>query len=214
MPRQARRTPGGMVFHVLNRAVDRMPLFANSSDYNAFEQIIRESHLKSPIRILSYCLMPNHWHFVFWPDNDHDLGRFLHRLTTTHAIRWRLHRGSVGRGHIYQGRFKSFPVETEEYLYHVLRYTEGNALRAGLAPRAEDWPWGSLAVRLNPARSSAVPLSDWPVPRSGQWLAYVNEVIPTTQMNAIRTCIAHSRPYGSSNWAQQTAKELGIPGAI
>ena len=90
------------------------------------------------------CLMKNHWHFVLWPENDGDLGSFLQRLTITHVTRWQRNYNMVGYGHMYQGRFKSFPVETDDYFYQVMRYTERNALRANLVARAEDWQWGSL----------------------------------------------------------------------
>jgi putative transposase len=90
--------------------------------------------------------MPNHWHFVLWPENDGDLGRFMQRLTVTHVTRWQKNYNMVGYGHVYQGRYKSFPVETDDYFYQVMRYTERNALRANRVRRAEEWPWGSLWI--------------------------------------------------------------------
>jgi putative transposase len=89
--------------------------------------------------------MPNHGHFLRWPVGDDDLSTFMQRLTNTHAQRWQHHRHLVGRGHVYQGRFKSFPVEEDEYYYQVLRHIERNALRAALVERAEDWRWSSLS---------------------------------------------------------------------
>ena len=117
MPRSARVAPGGMVFHVINRGVGKNQLFFNDDDYLAFERVIAESLVKSPMRILSYCLMPNHWHFVLWPENDGDLAGFMQRLTLTHVTRWQKNYNRVGFGHVYQGRFKSFPVEKAMKLY-------------------------------------------------------------------------------------------------
>ena len=110
MPRKARVTPGGMVFHVLNRGVGRRQLFETEADYDAFESIIAETLDKCPMRICGYCLMPNHWHFVMWPEGDEDLGLFMQRLSVTHVTRWQKHRNVVGEGHLYQARFKSFPI--------------------------------------------------------------------------------------------------------
>ena len=110
MPRKARVTPGGMVFHVLNRGVGRRQLFETEADYDAFESIIAETLDKCPMRICGYCLMPNHWHFVMWPEGDEDLGLFMQRLSVTHVTRWKKHRNVVGEGHLYQARFKSFPI--------------------------------------------------------------------------------------------------------
>ena len=129
MPRTARVAPGGMVFHVLNRGVGRRRIFDKDADYAAFEAIVEETLAKCPMRICAYCWMPNHWHFVLWPEADDHLAAFMQRLSVTHVTRWQKHRRVVGEGHVYQGRFKSFPIETEDYFYQVLRYVERNALR-------------------------------------------------------------------------------------
>ena len=125
-----------MVFHVINRGVGRQQLFFNDDDYLAFERVIRETLEKRAMRILSYCLMPNHWHFTLWPERDGDLGKFMQLLTVTHVTRWQTNYNMVGYGHLYQGRFKSFPVETDDYFYQVNRYVERNALRANLVTKA------------------------------------------------------------------------------
>ena len=144
MPRTNRILPGGMLFHVLNRGVGRQQLFRKAADYLAFEQLLEETVEKSPMRICSYCLMPNHWHFVLWPEHDGDLATFMQRLTVTHVTRWQKHRKCVGEGHVDQGRFKSFPVESDDCLYQVARYVERNALRANLVDHAR--PCGELAM--------------------------------------------------------------------
>ena len=77
MPRTARIAPGGMVFHVLNRGVGQMDLFAKQGDFEAFERCIEKTLESCPMRIFAYCLMPNHWHFVVWPERDGDPGAFM-----------------------------------------------------------------------------------------------------------------------------------------
>jgi putative transposase len=139
MPRQARAAPGGFVYHALNRAVARLPLLQKDGDYEAFERVLVEAVAKHPIRLLSYALMPNQWHLVLWPAKDGDMTEFLRWLTHTHTHtqRWHAHYHTAGTGHVYQGRFKAFPVQEDHHLYTVLRYVERNALRAGLVERAE-----------------------------------------------------------------------------
>ena len=105
MPRTARIAPAGVIFHVLNRANARMKIFEAAGDYHAFESLLAEAVLRVPMRLLAYCLMPNHWHLVVWPERDGELGRFMHRLTTTHARRWHGRRGTEGSGHLYQGTY-------------------------------------------------------------------------------------------------------------
>ena len=128
------------MFHVLNRGVGRMQLFRADKDYDAFRRVLEETLRVAPMRICAYCWLPNHWHFVAWPEHDGDLSRFMQRMTNMHTQRWQRAKCRVGYGHLYQGRFKSFPVESDEHFYAVVRYVERNALRAGLVERAEDWP--------------------------------------------------------------------------
>ena len=134
MPRISRIAPGGMVFHVLNRGVGRQALFQKPDDYSAFEVCVEETLDKVSMRICAYCEMPNHWHLVLWPEHDGDLALFMQHLTVTHVTRWQKSRQRVGEGHVYQGRFNSFPVGTGEYFYQLVRYVERNALRANLSP--------------------------------------------------------------------------------
>ena len=139
MSRPRRYSPGGMVFHVLNRGVGRRMLFTKDEDFLAFERVVEESLRTRRMRLCAYCLMSNHWHFVVWPERDGDLPAFMQQLTNTHVKRWKQHRHEIGYGHLYQGRYKCFPVETEDYFYQVVRYVERNTLRANLAERAEAW---------------------------------------------------------------------------
>src|SRR5579863_7457964 len=88
--------------------------------------------------------MPNHWHLVVWPKDDGELSEFVGWLTLTHTQRWHAFRQSIGTGHVYQGRFKSFPIQEDDHLFSVARYVERNAQRANLTRRAEQWRWGSL----------------------------------------------------------------------
>ena len=203
-----------MVFHVLNRGVGRQRLFHKSADYAAFEEIITETLDKSSMRICNYCLMPNHWHFVLWPEADGDLAAFMQRLTVTHVTRWQKHRRRVGEGHVYQGRFKSFPVETDDYYYQVARYVERNALRAHLVERAEDWRWSSLWRREHGTLEERRWLSPWPVSQPRDWVRHVNASQTEAELASLRRCIARGQPYGSTQWVEQTAKQLGLESTI
>ena len=214
MPRTARNAPGGLVCHVLNRGVGRRQLFFCDDDYLAFERVIVETLEKRDMRILSYCLMPNHWHFVLWPEADGDLGRFMQRLTITHVTRWQKNYNMVGYGHMYQGRFKSFPVDSDDYFYQVMRYTERNALRANLVSRAEEWQWGSLWIRPYGSPEHRSMLSDWPVRRPRKWVQYVNEPASDSELDAIRRSCRRGSPYGSAEWVKQTAKQLGLESTL
>ena len=200
-----------MVFHVLNRGNDRREIFEDSGDYEAFLRVMRETQERLAMRILAYCLMPNHWHLLLWPLADGDLGAFLQRLTTTHVRRWHLHRRSVGHGHLYQGTYKSFPVQEDEHFYAVARYVERNGLRANLVAQAEQWRWGSLAQRTGGQHVVEPPeLSTWPVPLPRSWLARVNEPQTERELAALRLAVSRGQPLGGDPWQQRTAKRLGL----
>jgi putative transposase len=203
-----------MVFHVINRAVGRQTLFRKDEDYLAFERVMQETLNKRPMRLLSYCLMPNHWHVVLWPENDGDLGAFLQRLTVTHVTRWQKQHRLVGHGHVYQGRFKSFPVESGAYFYQVIRYTERNALRANLVAHAEDWPYGSLWILQHGSQEHRALLSTWPVPRPRRWLQYVNEPETEAELSALRRSCVRGTPYGNPEWVENTARNLGLQATL
>src|SRR5215211_2140173 len=98
MPRTARVAPGGYVFHVLNRGNRRGQIFDDDGDFAAFERVLAETLVLVPLRLLAYCLMPNHWHLLLWPTADGQLGRFMHRLTVTHVRRWHAHRHTDADG--------------------------------------------------------------------------------------------------------------------
>ena len=151
MPRTARVAPPGLIYHVLNRGAARQTLFEHDADFAAFLRVLRDTLDRDPIPILGFCLMPNHWHLVLRPQHRGQLARFMQRLTITHARRWVEHRHRVGWGSVYQGRYKSFPTQDDAHLATLLRYVERNPLRAGLVPRAQDWPWSSLGQRFAPA---------------------------------------------------------------
>ena len=111
MGRPKRVDLGGYVYHVLNRSNGRAPIFLKNGDYEAFLRIAAQALDHVPgMRLLSYCLMPNHWHLVLWPRADGELSDFVHWLTLTHTQRWHAHYRDVGTGHLYQGRYKKAPT--------------------------------------------------------------------------------------------------------
>jgi putative transposase len=202
-----------MVFHVLNRGVARMALFEKPADFQAFENVLHETRDAFPMRICAYCLMPNHWHMLLWPEHDGDLAAFMQRLSITHVRRWQEHRRFVGLGHVYQGRYKSFPVQTDEHFFTVARYVERNALRANLTARAEEWRWSSLWRRSYGTLDDQTLLSAWPLAPPTNWIEWVNQPETEAELNALRQSAQRGRPYGQPGWQKQIAKRLGLESA-
>ena len=207
MPHRPRCGTAGLIFHVLNRAVRRARLFDDGTDYAAFLLVLREAQLRIPLRVLGYCIMPNHFHLVVWPSTDNELSAFMHWLTSTHSKRWHAYHETRGTGSVYQGRFKSFPVQNDPHFLTVCRYVEQNPLRAGLVDRAEDWPWSSLWDRCK--NYNRIRLEEWPILRPANWLDSVNR-LDAPEVRRIQRSVLRSRPYGDPAWTERTATELGL----
>ena len=205
---------GGYVYHVLNRANARLPIFQEDADYQAFLRILAEALEHVPgMRLLGYCLMPNHWHLLLWPREDGELSDFTHWLTLTHTQRWHAHHRDLGPGHLYQGRYKSFPVAEDDHYFTVCRYVERNALRAGLVAKAEDWLWGSLHRRLN-ADNDGPKLTAGPLSLPRQWRKAVNRAQTEAEVEVLRRCVQRGQPYGSESWVRRTASALGLESTL
>jgi len=214
MGRPKRAADGGLVYHVLNRANARMTIFEKADDYAAFLRVLEAAVARTQTRLLAYCVMPNHWHLVVWPRQDGELSRFTGWLTLTHTQRWHAHRQSIGSGHVYQGRFKSFPVADDEHFLTVCRYVERNALRAGLVRRAEDWPWSSLA-RWQQGEESATPLlAPWPLRRRPKWIDEVNSPQTEAELAALHRALARGCPFGDESWSDRIIRRLGLESTL
>jgi putative transposase len=197
---------------VLNRAVGRATIFAKEGDYTAFEKVLADAVAKVPMRLVSYVVMPNHWHMVVWPRADGDLSEWMQWLTGTHVRRWHAHRHTAGTGPVYQGRFKSFPVQEDDHYYTVCRYVERNLLRAGLVARAEEWRWSSLWHRR---QHTQVPwLAAGPLPIPSNWSEIVHEPQTGAEYDALRRSVARGTPFGDGDWQSRTVAALGLESSM
>jgi len=214
MGRPLRAAVGGVIYHVLNRANARRPIFEKPGDFDGFERVIGDAHARVATRILAYCLMPNHWHLVIWPSSDGELTQFMAWLTLTHTQRWHAHRQSAGAGHLYQGRFKAFPVQADEHFLMVCRYVERNALRAGLVARAEEWRWSSLWRRTHGEALTPAWLTPWPVKQPRNWVDWVNQPQSAAELESLRRSVQRGRPYGSSSWVCMMVEALQLDSTL
>jgi putative transposase len=213
MPRLHRHLQAGEICHIMNRGGARQTIFHKPEDYEAFIRILREGMILEPLSILEYCLMPNHWHFVVQLEYGEQASNFFKWVTMTHAARYHAHYGTVGTGHLYQSRFKAFPVETETYLLRLFRYVVRNPRRANLVARAEQWRWSGLWDYAHDT-NIGVPLAPWPIPRPANWLEYVDQPQTDAEVEAIRRSIQRNSPLGEDAWVKQTAKRLGLESTL
>ncbi len=175
MPRKPREALGGKFYHVLNRANARFKIFQEDADYALFECVLIEAARKFAIDILSETTMTNHFHLVVYSRKDHELSKFMHWLSTTFIQRWHRKHNTIGTGHLFQGRYKSFPLKDERHLLQVLMYVDGNAVRAGLVEKAQDWRWSSVWIRSYGDTHQKNMLSPIPIELPINYLYLVND---------------------------------------
>jgi putative transposase len=214
MPRNLRVVPPDGVLHVLNRANRRAKMFASSGDYARFAELLAEGLTRTAVPLYAYCLMPNHWHLVLRAADGKQLAGLMHWVTTKHANAWNAYRGMVGEGHLYQGRYKAFPVQADEHFLVVCRYVERNPLRAGLVERASDWTWSSHRAHIESGAGRAsgpltLTTSPWPVERPANWQNWVDLPQSDTEVAEIRTSLRRGAPFGAESWREEVAAKTG-----
>jgi putative transposase len=187
----ARSVVCGFAYHVFNRGNDKRVLFPKPNDYARFLRLLRIAPSASGIRLLAFCLMPNHWHLAILPQDLPSLSAYMHWVTTLHGRQWRRDYGRDAPGHVYQGRYRSIPILTDEHLLVVLRYIEANPVRAGLVSSARDWPWSSRSKRAHREAPKPAP---WPWPIPSNWEQQLDAGQPQAQIRAIRAALMKSVP--------------------
>ena len=212
MARTPRLVIEDVVYHVLNRANGRETIFQEEKDYRLFEKILFEGKEKYPINIYSFCIMPNHWHFVLSSEKGENIPSFMRWITHTHTQRWHASHKSIGCGHLYQGRYKSFPIEKDNHFLQVCRYVERNPLRAGIVQKAEDWQWSSLWKREHGTEKQSPLLSSWPVEKPDSYLEWTNTLLKDEEekLKKIRYAFRRGSPYGRESWMRATAAKLNL----
>jgi putative transposase len=192
MPRRPRICLDGVPLHIVNRGNKRQKVFLEDADYLGFLSALATASARTTVRLLVFCLMPNHFHLVLWPTVGREVSAYMQIVMNAHIRDLQRRHGTSGTGHIYQGRYRSSTIFTERHLVTVCRYVEANGLAAGLSERAELWPWCSL-TRSGPAEDVKI-LSDWPVPRPANWLDQVNRPVGDRVWTKIKKEIRNSQP--------------------
>jgi putative transposase len=193
----------------MNRAIEDVTLFETATQYEAFLALLACATDRFAVDLYAFCLMPNHWHLVVRPRRARELPAYMRWLTRVHAQRWRLASDTVGRGAVYQGRYRFVPIEDDGHFATVCRYVERNALRAGLVSVAEHWPWSS-AFGDDGNSCTRPTLAPWPVPRSAAWSEILNEPDIPSVLERVRGAIRAGVPFGEAHWEAQSAAELSL----
>ena len=208
MPRIARQLQHGYCYHVLNRGNGKARLFLDRADYRAFVELLAGMKARYEIGLLAFCLMPNHFHLVLQARAAGAVSAAMQWAQTSYVSRFRAKYASSG--HIFQGRFKSFPIQNDEHLVTVMRYVERNPVRAKLVERATDWSWSSARWRSGADHW----LDESPVDLGNDWAAFVNAPQTSAEIASLRSSVTRGAPFGSRHWQHETANILGLESTL
>ncbi|UNC90641.1 REP-associated tyrosine transposase [Candidatus Contubernalis alkaliaceticus] len=146
MARTAREKSETGIYHIMLRGIDKRNIFLKDSDYEKFTEYIKKAKEKTAFTVFAYCLMPNHVHMLLKVETE-EVGDVVRRITVGYAQYHNIKNGRTG--HLFQNRFKSEPVNTDEYFLVVLRYIHQNPIKAGLVEKIEDYKWSSYNAYIN-----------------------------------------------------------------
>ena len=210
MPRIPRAFVDGFIYHVLNRGNGKKNVFHNGEDYETFTNLMRLSRGLFPIKVLSYCLMPNHFHMVVWPVKAKVLSRWMQWLMTSHVRRYHQLYGT--NGHVWQGRFKSFIVQQDHHLLTLLRYVENNPVRSGLVGSAMDWSWSSHGEMLGKKSQDTTHSPPMDLPKD--WGSLVDAPLTGSELERLRQSVNRQSPYGELHWQSKVCEEFGLESTL
>jgi putative transposase len=198
MARIARVVVPGIPHHITQRGNRRMQTFFNDDDYQDYLGLMAVWCREFQVEIWAYCLMPNHIHMIAVPERQDSLRRAIaeaHRRYTrmvNFRERW--------RGHLWQGRFASFPMD-EKYLLATVRYLELNPVRAGLVEDPCAWRWSSAAAHVKGEDDTLVVVS--PLRGMvGNWRDFLDRKDEQTEFELVRRHERTGRPLGEEGFIE------------
>ncbi|MES1942921.1 transposase [Salinisphaera sp. PC39] len=205
MPRLARVVLPGVPHHVTQRGNRREPVFFRDEDYTRYLHWVGQYARKAGTEVLAYCLMPNHVHLILVPQDEDGLRACVseaHRRYTQHV-----NQREDWTGHLWQGRFHSFPME-ESHLLQAMRYVELNPVQGGLVSDPADWPWSSARAHLT-GRDD--PLVDPASARElvDDWAGYLAERLPERIALDLERHMRTGRPLGTEDFIKDAERRLG-----
>lgn len=193
MPRHLRVIHAGGIYHVVNRGNDKRVIFPHPADYDRFIALLQQGRSRAPVLVIAFCLMPNHFHLVLQPLTPQALSIYMQWVTCSYAGQFRRRTNTQGFGHVFQRRFWAAPVGDDVGFFRLVRYVEGNARRAQLVPRAEDWRWTSLVDRL---QDSPKIIDPCPLQLPAPWCDWVNLGLHDAALDEIRRALKKVKTTG------------------
>jgi len=222
MPRQPRLDLPGIAQHVIQRGNDRQPCFFTEADYLCYLRELRELTLGSRCLLHAYVLMTNHVHLLVTPRASGQIASLMQALGRRYVryVNDRYHR----TGTLWEGRYKSCPVDSDTYLLHCYRYIELNPVRAGMVPAPGGYRWSSHATNAHGAadplvhpHASYLALGTTAAARQENYRSLVAQALSDGDLQALRLHLQRQHALGSDRFRAAIEAQLGRragPGVI
>lgn len=198
MPRIARIIAPGYPHHITQRGNNRATVFFDDEDRQTYLKLLAGYTQRHHVQIWAYCLMNNHIHLLAVPETETSLSRGIGLANQMYTQY--LNRKLKQSGRIWQNRFFSCVVESEQYLWAVARYIERNPMKAGLATNVEGYRWSSAKAHLSGAHDPLLAADSWLSPQEynayREFVAFEDEETDS----AIRKATNSGRPFGSESF--------------
>jgi putative transposase len=210
MPRRPRFVIPGIAHHITQRGNNRQPVFHAAEDWRRYLDLLGRHALRCRVRILAYCLMPNHVHLVAVPENANSLALTLGRAHSEYALAW--NRAARPSGHLWQNRFFSCAMD-EAHARRAVRYVELNPVRAGLVSAAWEWPWSSARAHVEDGAADGVLDCRWAEYFGGwnfdEWKEILSAALACSEWEAMRRATRTGEPFGSKEFVVGLERQLG-----
>ena len=211
MSRIARIVLPDVPYHITQRGNARQQVFFHDRDYTLYLDLLRQFHADAHLRILAYCLMPNHIHLIAIPERPNAMADALRATHANYARHYNLEKRSCG--HVWQARYFSTPMDTT-HLWRAMAYVERNPVRAGLVQYAEHFSWSSARLRLtsDPAASASfIDLAYWRAEYSrDRWKQALQTSVDEEAFGQrLQEASRHGRPLGNDEFVRQLERRSG-----
>lgn len=214
MPRTGRLLLPDLPHHIVQRGHNRQTVFASHADCQYYLEILKEFSATLGIKVYAFCLMTNHVHLLLDPGPDSERLSFLMKTLGGRMTRYR--NKLEGRsGTLWEGRFKSSPVQTDTYLLECCRYIELNPLRAKMITEAGKYSWSSYSLRTGAQPDSWLT----PLPGTEQWgtgkalqkryAAFVKQGLSEEHYEQIHNAVKRNQLTGNSKFVDEVAQIIG-----
>lgn len=205
MARFRRLVVPGHPHHITQRGVRRQTTFFDDHDYRRYIRLAEKMLPEASLKILAYCLMPNHIHAVVVPENETSLAAFFGPLHKAYAQHTNLR--YEWAGHLWQARYFSVPLD-ESHTLAAMRYVELNPVRSKLALRPQDWQWSSARGNLNLLEDPLTPGRP-ALKIVSEWAAYLSTSLSDELLDTLRLHTRTGRPDGNPSFINEVESLTG-----